>query len=146
MPTPPTIVTFAASAATINAGDSVEIDWSVTGADSGVYIDQIGTVPLNGKATITPIRTFVYTLTASDSKGGSSMATLTVTVTVVPSPVILCQGCGYYDRIYPVEGQGLCHRNPPKDLVSDNWWCSFATVVPVQDLITNITGIAVRVL
>jgi hypothetical protein len=70
--------TLSQSAATIAAGGTVTLTWSVSGGT--VAIDQgIGSVPLTGSQTVRPTSTTTYTLSASTSSG---TVTRTATVTV----------------------------------------------------------------
>ena len=77
--TPPVVVTFSASPTEIKTGESATLLWNVTGATS-VTIDQgIGDVTVAGTQTVSPTRTTVYTLTATNSAGTK---TESVTLTV----------------------------------------------------------------
>jgi hypothetical protein len=81
----PAINSFNASPSSISAGQSSELDWTVTGATS-VSIDQgIGNVALSGTRAVSPATTTVYTLTASNS-AGSVTATTQVAVSGATSP------------------------------------------------------------
>jgi hypothetical protein len=74
----PVIASFTATPATINAGQSSTLQWSVQNADS-VTISTLGTVPASGTRSVSPTVTTVYTLTATNTAG---TATRTATVTV----------------------------------------------------------------
>lgn len=75
----PNISTFAATPATISAGQSSTLSWSVSGATS-VSIDfGIGDVSKVTSKSVSPVQTTTYTLTAS-SAAGSTTARVTVTV------------------------------------------------------------------
>jgi len=74
----PVIASFTATPASINAGQSSTLQWSVQNADS-VSISSIGTVPASGTRSVSPTATTVYTLTATN-KAGSATRTATVTV------------------------------------------------------------------
>jgi len=77
--TPPAIVAFSASPAEMKAGDSATLLWNVTGATS-VTIDQgVDKVAAAGTKTVSPAKTTIYTLTATNSAGTN---TQTVTLTV----------------------------------------------------------------
>jgi len=81
----PAINSFDARPASISAGESSTVNWTVTGATT-VSIDQgIGNVALTGPRAVTPAATTVYTLTASNS-AGSVTATTQVIVTGVSAP------------------------------------------------------------
>jgi hypothetical protein len=79
----PVIASFTATPATLNAGQSSTLAWSVTGA-TGLTLDQgIGSVT-GTSFVVTPAATTVYRLTATNAAGSVS-ATATVTVQP-PSP------------------------------------------------------------
>lgn len=73
----PTINSFAADPASISAGDSATLSWSVTGASS-LSISSLGTVT-GYSIVVSPATTTTYTLTASNGVG-SATATATVRV------------------------------------------------------------------
>ncbi len=84
--TPPAIVAFSASPATIKAGESATLLWNVTGATS-VTIDQgIGKVDVAGTKAVSPTKTTIYTLTATNSAGTNTQpVTLTIVgISIVP--------------------------------------------------------------
>lgn len=92
--TPPAIVAFSASPATIKAGESATLLWNVTGATS-VSIDQgVGKVDAAGTRTISPTKTTTYTLTATNSAGATSQpVTLTIAgISIMP---------GLEKRVFP---------------------------------------------
>jgi hypothetical protein len=74
-------ITFTADPSTISAGGSSTLSWSVTGVDF-VTIDPISEVFSTGSMIVSPAKTTVYRLTATNAAG---TATATVIVTV-PSP------------------------------------------------------------
>jgi hypothetical protein len=81
----PTIISFSAVPAAITSGQSSTLSWSVFGA-TAITIDQdIGT-PTGTSVAIAPTSSRTYTLTATNSVGGT--ATAAVQVTVVAKPVI----------------------------------------------------------
>lgn len=81
----PVINSFNASPASISAGESSSLNWTVTSA-STVSIDQgIGNVALTGTRSVAPAANTIYTLTASSS-AGSVTASTQVIVSGVPSP------------------------------------------------------------
>ncbi|MGB8707216.1 MAG: hypothetical protein WCD72_04615, partial [Dehalococcoidia bacterium] len=81
----PAINSFNASPASISAGESSSLSWTVTGATT-VSIDQgIGNVALTGTRGVVPAATTIYTLTAS-SAAGSITATTQVIVTGATPP------------------------------------------------------------
>ena len=66
----PTIVTFVATPATIDAGTSTKICWQVTGATNISITPGVGTnLNANDCATVSPTQTTTYTLTATNAQG-----------------------------------------------------------------------------
>jgi hypothetical protein len=76
----PQIITFTATPSTISPGGSATIEWSVDGVDF-VTIDPIGDEFAEGSLDVSPKKTTVYRLTATNAAGTAS-ATVTVTVLV----------------------------------------------------------------
>jgi peptidoglycan-associated lipoprotein len=76
-PTPPT-ATLAANPSVIEPGQSTELSWQTTNANS-ITIEGVGAVTASGSETITPASSTTYTLTATGS-GGTQQATARVTV------------------------------------------------------------------
>jgi DNA-binding beta-propeller fold protein YncE len=74
----PTVVSFTASPATINAGQSSQLTWTTTNATSVSISGVSGTHPGNGSVSVSPAKTTSYTLTATGA-GGTATATTTVT-------------------------------------------------------------------
>ena len=74
----PVIASFTATPASITAGQSSALQWSVTNATS-VSISSLGTVSASGTQNVSPTATTVYTLTATNATGS---VTRTATVTV----------------------------------------------------------------
>lgn len=67
--TPPVIVAFSNNPSTINAGGTSTLLWNVTGATS-VSIDQgIGQVAVAGTRMVSPAKSTVYTISATNSAG-----------------------------------------------------------------------------
>lgn len=77
-PAPPVISLFSAASASIQAGQSVGLNWSVTGADT-LNIDPVPGPVTGTSATVTPNVDTTFTLTAANA-GGFSTAQVTVTV------------------------------------------------------------------
>lgn len=76
----PTIASFTASPATINAGDSATLLWDVDDPLADLTINSgVGAV-FGGSRVVAPAKTTTYTLFASNASG-STTATVTVTVT-----------------------------------------------------------------
>lgn len=83
----PVINAFTANPASISAGTSATLAWSVTGATQLTIAADTGTSPGNvtGVNTeVTPSATTVYTLTARNADGLAVTGTTTVTVTAAP--------------------------------------------------------------
>ena len=67
--TAPVILEFSNNPSTINAGDTSTLMWNVTGANS-VSIDQgIGQVAVAGTRVVSPAKSTVYTISATNSIG-----------------------------------------------------------------------------
>ncbi len=77
-PPAPVIASFTASPASIAAGQSATLSWSVTGATTLSIAPTVGTVT-GSSISVNPAATTTYTLTATNT-GGSSTATATLTV------------------------------------------------------------------
>ncbi|HSP68027.1 MAG TPA: OmpA family protein [Bryobacteraceae bacterium] len=83
----PVIASFTATPATIDAGQSSTLQWSVTNADT-VNITSLGTVAASGSRSVSPAATTSYILTATNS-AGSVTRTATVEVRAGTGPVIV---------------------------------------------------------
>ncbi len=86
----PVISSFSASPASITAGASSTLDWSIAGATTASIDQGIGNVALTGSRAVMPGTTTVYTLTAFNAAGVSVTATAQVLVTgssTLPSPI-----------------------------------------------------------
>ena len=83
----PVVASFTASPATIDAGQSSTLQWSVTNADS-VSITSLGTVSNSGTRSVSPTTTTTYTLTATNA-AGSVTRTATVEVRAGAGPTIV---------------------------------------------------------
>lgn len=81
------VISFAASPATISAGQSATLNWSTQNADSVSIDNGVGAQPTSGTLAVTPASTTTYTLTASGA-GGSTTASTTVTVSTAPAPTV----------------------------------------------------------
>jgi len=85
----PAINSFDARPASISAGESSTLSWTVTGATS-VSIDQgIGNVALSSTRGVAPAATTVYTLTASSSAGSITATTQVIVTGATPPPATL---------------------------------------------------------
>ena len=88
---PPTIVSFTASPATISTSQSSLLKWNVVGATSISIDNGIGIVQANGSLSVTPTVTTTYTLTASNVVGpftATATAQTTVTFSTVFMPIV----------------------------------------------------------
>ena len=85
---PPVITSFTASPSTVTtAGETVTLNWAVTGPVTGLEIDQ-GVGQVSGTSTtVNPTATTTYTLTARNS-AGNSRRSVPVTVSGVTDPPI----------------------------------------------------------
>jgi len=85
--TAPVIGTFTSGPSTINPGDTSNLVWNVTGANS-VSIDQgIGLVNAQGSRAISPATSTVYTISATNSAGTVTSSVVTA-VNINPTQVI----------------------------------------------------------
>jgi uncharacterized protein YkwD/chitodextrinase len=80
--TAPAIASFSANPASITAGQSATLSWSVSGATALSIDNGIGAVTGSGSRAVTPAQTTTYRLTATNNAGTSSKS---VTVTVAPA-------------------------------------------------------------
>ena len=77
-------VTFSANPETILSGESVSLTWETTDAESVSIDNGIGVMDTSGSTDVSPAETTTYTLMAT-GPGGSTTATLTVTVNYPPT-------------------------------------------------------------
>jgi len=85
----PAINSFDARPASISAGESSTLSWTVTGATT-VSIDQgIGNVALSSTRGVAPAATTVYTLTASSTAGSITATTQVIVTAATPPPATL---------------------------------------------------------
>ncbi len=82
---PPVISNFASSPASISAGQSSTLSWSVSGATSLALDNGIGDVTGASSRTVSPTATTTYVLTARNA-AGSVTASTTVTVAAAAGP------------------------------------------------------------
>ncbi|GEM_PF-5569218 len=83
---PPPVIQFEANPQTVSPGQPALLSWTTTYA-TAVAITGLGSQPLNGSVTVVPETTSSYTLSAT-GPGGSSFATVQVTVASIGVPVI----------------------------------------------------------
>jgi hypothetical protein len=65
----PRIIGFSSSPATVNLGNSTQLQWNTNGATSVHISPNIGAVPPSGTMTVTPNHTTNYKITVSNSAG-----------------------------------------------------------------------------
>jgi hypothetical protein len=78
---PVPVITISAKPEVITIGESSTLTWSSQYADSCTMEPDIGSVDVNGSATVSPTGTTTYTITASNP---GETATASITVTVIP--------------------------------------------------------------
>ncbi|HEX7364673.1 MAG TPA: hypothetical protein VF366_05865 [Dehalococcoidia bacterium] len=135
------INSFGASPATISAGGSSTLGWTVTGA-STVNIDQgIGNVALSGSRVVMPGSTTVYTLTATNSSGVSVTATAQVIVsggtTPTPPPIPPPTPTGYPVINYFTANPSSVYAGDQAVL---NWNVSNATSIAIDNSIGTVSA------
>ena len=83
--TPPVIIEFSNNPSTINSGGTSTLLWNVTGATS-VSIDQgIGQVNVAGTRVVSPAKSTVYTLSATNS-AGTVIRSSAIIIVSAPAP------------------------------------------------------------
>jgi hypothetical protein len=82
----PVIIEFSNNPPTINSGDTSTLLWNVTGADS-VSIDQgIGQVDVAGSRAVSPSKSTVYTISATNSAGTVIRSSAIIIVSAAAPP------------------------------------------------------------
>jgi hypothetical protein len=84
---PPPVVTLQANPPSITYGASSTLSWTSANATQVSISPNVGSVPLQGSATVSPTSSTTYTIAASGPGGSESAATL-VTVSTPPSIVV----------------------------------------------------------
>jgi len=79
-PARPIINYFTTSPETVSSGQSVTLNWDISGATTAAIEPAVGSVAPSGTTPVSPTRTTTYTLTATN-EGGSATGSVTVTVT-----------------------------------------------------------------
>ncbi|MFW2386008.1 MAG: lamin tail domain-containing protein [Akkermansiaceae bacterium] len=69
---PPTINFFTADRTSVNSGETVTLDWSISDADTVELTPTFGTIAANGSTSFTASATEVYTITATNAEGSVS--------------------------------------------------------------------------
>jgi len=86
LPPAPTVSSFSIDRSSINIGDSVTLQWSVSSSATSVSIDNgVGSVSTSGSRTVTPLGSTTYTLSCSNA-GGSANRSVSVS-TAIPSGI-----------------------------------------------------------
>jgi hypothetical protein len=78
--TPPVINSFTASKTTVEAGETVVLNWTTTNASSVTISPGVGTVAASGSTSVTPFATTTYTLVAKGKSDKTASSSLTITV------------------------------------------------------------------
>lgn len=131
---PPVIIAFSNNPSTINAGDTSTLLWNVTGAKS-VSIDQgIGQVDVAGTRAVSPAKSTVYTISATNS-AGTVIRSSAVIIVSSPAPQTTASN--------PVISFSASHLGGTSWQL--NWNVSNATQIVIQPDIgpVNPTGSAV---
>jgi hypothetical protein len=127
---PPTITHFTATPATVTAGQSSTLSWTVTGSPSVIINPGVGLVT-GTSVIVKPSATTSYTLTAANSFGS---ATAIATATVLPaSPPVISS----------------FFANPanagPSISATLHWATSGATSVSIDNGVGSVTGTSINV-
>jgi hypothetical protein len=85
----PTIATFTATPASINAGQPVTLAWTTQNAVSVTIDHGPGEQATSGSVTVQPLITTTYTLTALSAGGASATASVTVNVAAGGTPRVV---------------------------------------------------------
>ncbi len=83
----PVVVSFSADSEAIYEGDSVTLEWYVTGADTISIDNDIGSIPFQGSKEVSPTETTTYTLTATN-EAGSTKDEIEIEVATSNTPLI----------------------------------------------------------
>jgi hypothetical protein len=107
------ILSFTASAASIQAGQSVTLQWEVVNADR-IELDQgIGIVATRDTRTVTPTSTTTYSLLARGGNGtGNDTRTVTVTVTGSSAAAVSSSGSEMAGR--PAVSEAMMRAPAPR--------------------------------
>ena len=83
----PEIVSFTGSDLLIAPGEILNLEWSVSGAETVTISPELGTVALSGSAPVSPVGSTTYTLTATNGTG-TVTADVEVVVDAIAAAVI----------------------------------------------------------
>ncbi len=103
----PVIVNFSASETTPMYGKETTLSWNVTGSTSQSINQNLGSVAATGSATVVPLLSTTYTLTAVNDFGSSSASV----ATIIPTPIGVSSAGFSARRVssimpFPFTGQG----------------------------------------
>jgi len=121
------ISAFAASAATITAGDPVTLSWTVTYASSVSIDNGVGAVT-GTSVKVNPAKTTTYTITATNPNGNS---TKSVTVTVVATAAIAS---------FAADNTLLSPATTGPSSANLSWTVTGASTVTLDNSIGTVTG------
>ncbi|HEX4330311.1 MAG TPA: hypothetical protein VH105_26225 [Burkholderiales bacterium] len=132
----PTIGSFGASPASIPAGSSATLNWSITGADTVSIAPGVGTVT-GSSVSVSPTATTTYTVTATNASGSvTKNAKVTISASAPPPPP-------------PVPVISSFAPTPnfinPGDSATLTWAVSGADSVSISPAVGTVTGNSVAV-
>jgi len=84
----PVIDNFSVSKSSIEAGETINLNWKTSNATSVTISPDIGSVGLSGSTSVAPLTTTTYTLEAKSKSGSTVTSSITVTVAEKIEPVI----------------------------------------------------------
>jgi len=87
----PVINSFSANASSVDVGQTVNLTWTTTNANSVTLSPGIGAVGTSGSTTVTPGNTTTYTLSAAGSSGSTVTASTSINVIPRISPTLSIQ-------------------------------------------------------
>lgn len=93
---PLTIDSFTANPASITVGQSSVLSWVVSAASSTSIDNGVGNVTNETSTSVSPLTTTIYTLSAINGVGSSTIATTTVSVTATTTPAVVINSSGAY--------------------------------------------------
>jgi len=101
-PNAPPTVTISPASASISQGESITLTWNSQRAQSAFIDNDVGSVPVNGSATVSPDHTTTYTITVTGPTGSNTAASV---VRVIGSPEPLLEGSfgKQYEDLIPTD-------------------------------------------
>lgn len=140
--TAPVINSFSANPASINAGSSAQLSWTVTGATS---LTLNGAAVTGNSLAVNPAATTTYTLTASNSACSTTCNTsATVTVTVNSAGTGNTTGNAVYGDLRKADLGAGANLNGSLPFPANNAWntdISAAPVDPASDALISSIGL-----